>query len=141
MLKFLSRLIMLFVQCLRLLLFVVKVCNNLVDSLVRIYAQGAIIVKAVGRFAGFVIATWRREICYIRRTWKEIEATPKQLEVRRLYSEVDRLWRRLSREEKEAWRKIARGEGISNYAAFMAVNLKRAFAGEPLLRIPEEGGE
>ena len=60
-------------------------------------------------------------------------ATPRQLAQRVRYTDINRLWLQLSRNEKVAWEQTY---GMRNYQNFLKVNLNLVQVGQPPLRIP-----
>jgi len=122
------------------LYFIVKFLYKVLELIVKIASSGVILLKATGRFAGYVMAYWKQQVHYIRRVWKEKYPSEEQLEIRKQYRKADQLWRDLEEWEKNKWREIAKGKGISNYAAFMRENLNRLFHDLPMIRVPEERG-
>ena len=123
-----------FIKKLQIILkFFLKVYN----ILVKIVLSTAVIRRAVGRFGGQIIAIWKGKITYLRRTYKEKQASELQKKFRELFKKVDALWGDLSDPEKDQWRKAA-PPGQTNYSYFMSINLTRAYKGLPLIRIPQE---
>jgi hypothetical protein len=114
-----------------------KAIKLLYNFIVKLLLSSAVIAKAWGHLAGYVLSFVHGKIVYIRRIWKEKKASLEQIEQRELFVMVDREYKKLTEDQKKAWRKFA-PKGQNEYSYFMSVNLKRVRQGLDLLYWPEQ---
>lgn len=108
---------------------------------VGILGMGALINRCTGKLGNSYLYYDERGCLIIRSAYKKVGRNSVQKSWDVHYNRVDNLWSELSTFEKDAWRKIAKGKAISNYAIFMRTNLNREKAGETLWRVPHIRGE
>lgn len=101
-----------------------------------VYELGkGVITKIWGRIGNEVFAFTKGGQPIARSVYRQGTRTQKQVAWGVEYNVVDEAWKNLTVEERNAWRKCAKGKAVSNYAAFMKLNLLRQRAGETLILI------
>lgn len=102
----------------------------------EIERTGAIIARLQGKI-GNTIYTRKHKQGYIARgTYKGEGESAKQKYWREKYNVVDLLYGEIDEREREEWKKVKHGKGITRYSNFMHVNLLRIAQGLPLKRVP-----
>lgn len=102
----------------------------------EIERTGAIIARLQGKI-GNTIYTRKHKQGYIARgTYKGEGESAKQKYWRKKYLVVDILYGEIDEWEREEWKKVRHGKGVTRYSNFMHVNLLRIANGLSLLRVP-----
>jgi hypothetical protein len=90
-----------------------------------------------GRLGGSIYYVHRGTTQAARAPYIDRGPSPAQQAQRDLFKKVDQTFISLDAEERAAWRHAAtRRKKFSNYAYFMSINLRRAKAGQEILRLP-----
>lgn len=96
---------------------------------------GHMCLDLIGSVAGVVMAR-RHKTYYARRRYTEREPSSQQASHQADFRTVDLAWQSLGPELRNAWRLHGRPRKRYSYGDFMHYNLKRQYAGEPLVLDP-----
>lgn len=96
----------------------------------------AVVSNIQGKVGNTVFTRPHKQGYIARGTYVGESPSRKQHYWREQYSRVDLLYGQLTEEEKDKWKAVRKGRGITRYSNFMHCNLLRASEGKPLIRIP-----
>lgn len=96
----------------------------------------AIVSRVLGKIGNLVYTKSGVRTTTARGIYKDSGPSEKQEVQRLIYNRCDALYAELTEEEKNEWKKVKHGKGITRYSNFMHVNLIRGGKGLPLKRVP-----
>lgn len=102
----------------------------------EIERSDAIVARVIGKIGNTVYTSTGQKRQAARGIYKDSGPSKKQEFQRMIYQRCDILFGGLTEEEKNEWKKVKRGKGITRYSNFMHVNLIRGRKGLPLKRVP-----
>ncbi len=97
---------------------------------------GVIIARIEGKIGNTVYTRKHKEGYIARGSYKAEGPSKRQEWWRQKYNVVDVLYGELEEWEREEWKKVRHGKGITRYSNFMHVNLLRIARGKELKRVP-----
>lgn len=95
------------------------------------------VLAALGVVSGLVL-TRTGETAGARKRYKDVSATPLQIEARTAFRLADAHWQALSLEHKHLWRAWRSWDPLHGYPLCMRCNIPRARSGLPMLSVPPE---